>query len=87
MRAIAVIERGAALAVAVERPRDAVAVIAPHVDRLDPGDRSALRHELEVLSRLGEVARVLRVTLPDGYEALPTALEAVRRAALGDGPP
>lgn len=82
LRAIAVIERGASLEVTAERPRDAIAVIAPHVDRLDPGDRVALRRELEVLSRLCEATRVLRVTLPDGYQALADVVDDLRRSAL-----
>lgn len=84
LRAIAVIERGPTLHVAAERPRDALAAVAPHVDRLDPGDRATLRRELEMLSRLCEVTRVLRVVIPEGYDALGETLDAILRDGLVD---
>jgi len=84
LRAVAVIERGPAVHVAAERPSHAIAAIAPHVDRLDPGDRAALRRELEMLSRLSEVTRILRVTIPAGYDALAEALDVVRLHALAE---
>lgn len=72
---IALLESGETLRFETLRPRDALVAIATHVDRLDPTDRGALRHELELMTKLARETTTMRVVLPRDLDSLSTSVD------------
>lgn len=84
LAAIVLLERGPVRLLARLRGKDALVGVAQHVDRLDPGDRDALRAELGGLVALVETVTVSRAVVPGDPTELEALIAEVRELAMSE---